>query len=174
MIGDYKQKPTALDIDLKVLETEKYSAWQPRGKEPNEHRFMNQNMSWMDSQKPPQGTSLVIQWLRLCTSTKGGTGLFHNQGTKMPHALWCDQKKKSKNYAHRMYILSCLLTLNLTLNLHIYILTMLSKFSLKSCFFFKIVYIHLSQGSNHLLPGLILVYLWLFYYTCFFEKEYKW
>ena len=84
MIGDYKQKPTALDIDPEVLETEKYSAWQPRGKEPNEHRFMNQNMSWMGSQKPPQGTSLVIQWLKLCTSNAGGTGLIPGRGAKIP------------------------------------------------------------------------------------------
>ena len=30
-------------------------------------------------------TSLVVQWLRLCTSTAGGEGLIPGQGTKIPH-----------------------------------------------------------------------------------------
>ena len=32
------------------------------------------------------GTSLVVQWLRPCASTAGGTGLIPGQGTKIPHA----------------------------------------------------------------------------------------
>ena len=35
------------------------------------------------------GTSLVVQWLRLCTSNAGiagGAGLTHGQETKIPHA----------------------------------------------------------------------------------------
>ena len=32
-------------------------------------------------------------WLRFCTSNAGGAGLIPGQGTKMPHAAWCGQKK---------------------------------------------------------------------------------
>ena len=32
------------------------------------------------------GTSLVVQWLRLCASPPGGAGLIPGQGTKVPHA----------------------------------------------------------------------------------------
>ena len=40
------------------------------------------------------GTSLAIQWLRLCDPTAGGTqGLVHGWG-KIPHAMHCGQKKK--------------------------------------------------------------------------------
>ena len=38
--------------------------------------------------------SLDVQWLRLCTSTLGS---IPGQGTKMPHAMQCSQKKKKKN-----------------------------------------------------------------------------
>ena len=31
-------------------------------------------------------TSLVVQWLRCCTSTAGGKGLIPGQGTKILHA----------------------------------------------------------------------------------------
>ena len=41
-----------------------------------------------------RGTSLVIQWLRLHTSTAGGTGSIPVQGTKIPHAVWRSQKKR--------------------------------------------------------------------------------
>ena len=39
-----------------------------------------------------QGTSLVVQWLRLRASTAGGTGLILGWGTKIPHAERCSQK----------------------------------------------------------------------------------
>ena len=38
------------------------------------------------------GISLVVQWLRLCGSTAGGTGSIPGQGTKIPPATWCSQK----------------------------------------------------------------------------------
>ena len=41
-----------------------------------------------------QGTSLAVQWLRLCTSTAGGTGSIPGQGTKIPHAPRPKKKKK--------------------------------------------------------------------------------
>ena len=47
------------------------------------------------------GASLVVQWLRLRTSTAGGTGSIPGQGTKIPHAVWHSQKKKKeKKKAH--------------------------------------------------------------------------
>ena len=41
------------------------------------------------------GSSLVVQWLRLCVSTTGGTGSILGRGTKVLHAMWCGQKKKN-------------------------------------------------------------------------------
>ena len=41
-----------------------------------------------------QGTSLAVQWLRLCASTAEGTGSIPGQGTKIPHATEHSQKKK--------------------------------------------------------------------------------
>ena len=37
------------------------------------------------------GTSLVIQWVRLYASTAGGMGLIPGWGTKIPHAMQCSQ-----------------------------------------------------------------------------------
>ena len=54
-------------------------------------------------------TSLVVQWLRLCTPNAGGLGLIPGQGTNVPHATGllspCEtmkiqrsqRKKKKKN-----------------------------------------------------------------------------
>ena len=38
------------------------------------------------------GTSLAVQWLRLCTPNAGGTGSISGRGTKIPHATWRGQK----------------------------------------------------------------------------------
>ena len=43
------------------------------------------------------GTSLVVQWIRLHTSSVGDTGSIPSQVTKIPHATQCGQKKK-KSY----------------------------------------------------------------------------
>ena len=40
------------------------------------------------------GTSLAVQWLRLCASNAGGAGSIPGRGTKVPHATWCGQKNK--------------------------------------------------------------------------------
>ena len=40
------------------------------------------------------GTSLAVQWLRPCASTEGGTASTPGLGTKIPHAVWCGQKKE--------------------------------------------------------------------------------
>ena len=35
---------------------------------------------------PVLGTSLMVQWLRLCAPNAGGPGLIPSQGTKIPQA----------------------------------------------------------------------------------------
>ena len=40
------------------------------------------------------GTSLVVQWLGLHTSTAGGTGLIPGLGSKIPQATQPKKKKK--------------------------------------------------------------------------------
>ena len=45
------------------------------------------------SYKEQLETSLVAQWLRFCA---GGMGSIPGQQTKIPHTLWCSQKKKKK------------------------------------------------------------------------------
>ena len=45
------------------------------------------------------GTSLPVQWLRLCTAHAGGVGLIPCQGTKIPHTAWWKKtNKQKKNY----------------------------------------------------------------------------
>ena len=54
-------------------------------------------LEWPSSKKNLQtGTSPVVQWLRLCASTAGGKGSIPGQGTKIPHAVLCSQKKRKK------------------------------------------------------------------------------
>ena len=43
------------------------------------------------------GTSPAVQWLRLCTSTAGGTGSIPGWGTKILHAARCGCNKKLPN-----------------------------------------------------------------------------
>jgi len=43
------------------------------------------------------GTSLAIQWLRLCASTAGTMDLIPGQGIKTQHASWHSQKKKKEH-----------------------------------------------------------------------------
>ena len=42
------------------------------------------------------GTSLAVQWLRLCTPNAGGPGSIPRWGTKVLHATECSQKLKLK------------------------------------------------------------------------------
>ena len=46
-----------------------------------------------DKRRKP-ATSLVVQWLRLYTSTAGGMGSIPDRGTKIPHAVQHNQKIK--------------------------------------------------------------------------------
>ena len=48
------------------------------------------------------GASLAVQWLRLYASTPGGEGSITAWGTKIPHAVQCDQKKqKTKKHKEK-------------------------------------------------------------------------
>ena len=49
------------------------------------------------------GTSLAVQWLRRHTPNAGGTGSIPGQGTKIPNASWCGQKKKKTTYLRNKY-----------------------------------------------------------------------
>ena len=42
------------------------------------------------------GTTLEVQWLRLCTSYPGGMGLMPALETKIPHAMGRNQKKEKE------------------------------------------------------------------------------
>ena len=42
------------------------------------------------------GTSLVVQWLRLCAPKAGGTGSIPGRGTNIPHDMQRSQKIKLK------------------------------------------------------------------------------
>ena len=47
--------------------------------------------------KQPHGNFMVVQWLRLLTSTAGAATSIPCQGTKISHALWPTQTLKKKN-----------------------------------------------------------------------------
>ena len=49
------------------------------------------------------GTSLVVQWLRLFTSTAGVTGLVPGWGTNIPHAVQPRNLKKKKKKKKFLY-----------------------------------------------------------------------
>ena len=45
-------------------------------------------------QYPMIGTSLAVQWLKLCASIAGGMGSISGWGTKILHAAWRGQKSQ--------------------------------------------------------------------------------
>ena len=45
------------------------------------------------------GTSLAVQWLRLCASTARGTGSITGQGTKISHAMQRGLKNKNLSFS---------------------------------------------------------------------------
>ena len=53
-------------------------------------------ISFFNRYRAVLGTSLAVQLLRLCASSAGGTGSFPDQGTKILHAVQCNQKKTKK------------------------------------------------------------------------------
>ena len=60
---------------------------------PNHHNFR----TFFLPQKVTLGTSLVVQWLRLCSPNVGGTGSIPDQGTEILYVHGVTKKKKKKN-----------------------------------------------------------------------------
>ena len=56
--------------------------------------------------KVEQENSLVVQWLGLCTFTDEDLGLIPGWGTKIPQAVWNNQKKKKSGTIQRFANLS--------------------------------------------------------------------
>ena len=53
------------------------------------------------------GISLVIQWLRLCTPSTGGTGLIPGLGTKIPHAMvWPSETKPTNHESYYILLIA--------------------------------------------------------------------
>jgi len=50
--------------------------------------------------KTQSGTSLVVQWLRLLTSSAWGAGSIPDWEIKIPHAAWRVGKKEEKKKRH--------------------------------------------------------------------------
>ena len=65
---------------------------QPRGPVSNTDSHEERILSLLFFLRDSLRASLVVQWLRLCTSSAGYAGLIPGQGTKIPHVVW--QKKK--------------------------------------------------------------------------------
>ena len=58
-------------------------------------------VSW-EKTKSIIGTFLVVQWLRLHTSSAAGVGLIPGWGTKILHASWCHQKLKINKWTNKV------------------------------------------------------------------------
>ena len=55
----------------------------------------NQRNGFKGVQERMSGTSLAIQWLKICASNAGYVGSIP-AGTKIPYAVQCGQKRKEK------------------------------------------------------------------------------
>ena len=51
----------------------------------------------MQVRKRHLGTSLAVQYLRLCALTAESLGSIPGRETSIPHSMWCSQKEK-KNF----------------------------------------------------------------------------
>ena len=59
------------------------------------YQTLDQVLETQRELKKHGGTSLVVQWFRLHTSSARGVGLI--PGTKIPHAMWCGKNKNQQN-----------------------------------------------------------------------------
>ena len=69
------------------------------GKKPNVQSIIpvassRSNNNYQNQNQTKPGTSLAVQWIRLCATIAGGTGLIPGWGTKILHAARYNQKKK--------------------------------------------------------------------------------
>ena len=55
----------------------------------------NQKNGFKGVQERMSGTSLAIQWLKICASNAGYVGLIPG-GTKIPYTVQCGQKREEK------------------------------------------------------------------------------
>ena len=62
----------------------------------NSQTFKQKNFQLKMHLKVEQENSLVVQWLGLCIFTDEDLGLIPGWGTKIPQAVWNNQKKKKK------------------------------------------------------------------------------
>ena len=61
------------------------------------HFWLPASWSWsQDQHQGSCGTSLEVQWLGLRAFPVKGEGSIPGQGSKIPQATWCSQKKKKK------------------------------------------------------------------------------
>ena len=74
--------------------------WSPRGHWWVWLRFRggSKTKGYQNFSRIPQGTSVVVQWLRFHASNAGGMGSIPGRGTKIPHGILVEkiQKKKKK------------------------------------------------------------------------------
>ena len=68
--------------------------WVASEKRRQSHRSPHSPSRWYPEQMPT-GTSLAAWWLRLSASTAGAEGSIPGQGTKIFHASWHGQKKRT-------------------------------------------------------------------------------
>lgn len=54
------------------------------------------------------GTSLVVQWFRICASTPGGMHWIPGWGTKIPHSMGYGPKKKKKKLSGLQQVIQLL------------------------------------------------------------------
>ena len=68
------------------------------GQQLHEKMFIDADDQKNANQNYNEGTSLAVQWLRLCSSTAEGTSLIPDQGTKtcMPHTTAKTPQKTNK------------------------------------------------------------------------------
>ena len=74
-------------------DTEVYALWSHFYKGQKEAEVIHGDRS-LEVATSGHGTSLVVQWLRLCASTSGGAELIPGGGTKIPHATGHSQINK--------------------------------------------------------------------------------
>ena len=71
------------------------------------HQMNCKSLQVLDLRDGQTGTSLEVQWLRLCASYAGSTGLIAGCGTKIPHTTWRSQKiklrKKNTQKTHSLH-----------------------------------------------------------------------
>jgi len=96
-----------------------------------------------------RGTSLVVQWLRLCAPNAGGTGSVLGQGTKISHAEGLGQKQTNKqdmSYSYSLGNIMMLIFLSHSMLWHYYNYYMIASISFQEINFALV-------GNSFIHPG---------------------